>query len=79
MLGTDPQAPPDGAQLRADVTAQDVGSARGGWEQACQDGPVDQGGEQYWHLRVYFHLLNPESDILTWWWSFLLRCVPGRM
>lgn len=37
VLGTDPKAPPNGAQLRADVSAQDVGSARGGWEQACQD------------------------------------------
>lgn len=43
MLGTDPQAPPDGAQFGADVSAQDVGGAGGGWEQACQDGPVDRG------------------------------------
>lgn len=46
VLGTDPQAPPDGAQLRADVSTQDVGSARGRWKQASQDGPVNQGGEQ---------------------------------
>ena len=39
MLGTHSKALTDGAQFGADVFAQDVGGARGGREQACQDGP----------------------------------------
>lgn len=37
MLGADPQVLPDGAELGADVLAEDVGGARGGWEQSGQD------------------------------------------
>lgn len=37
VLGADPQVLPDGAELRADVLAEDVGSTRSGWEQAGQD------------------------------------------
>lgn len=37
VLGTDAQILSDGAQLSADVLAEDVGCTRGGWKQPCQD------------------------------------------
>ncbi len=37
VLRTDAQILTDGAQFSADVFAEDVGGARGGWEQARQD------------------------------------------
>lgn len=40
MLRADAQVLSDGAELRADVFAQDVGGARGGREQTRQDGPI---------------------------------------
>lgn len=40
MLRADAQVLSDGAELRADVLAQDVGGARGGREQTRQDGPI---------------------------------------
>lgn len=40
VLRTDSQTLSDGTQLRPDVSAQDVGSTRGGREQTSQDGPA---------------------------------------
>lgn len=42
VLWTDTQVLPDGAELRADVFAQDEGCARGWREQTSQDGPEGQ-------------------------------------
>lgn len=42
VLWTDTQVLPDGAELGADVFAQDEGSTRGWREQASQDGPEEQ-------------------------------------
>lgn len=42
VLWTDTQVLPDGAELRADIFAQDEGGTRGWGEQASQDGPEGQ-------------------------------------
>lgn len=39
VLGTHAEVLSNGAQFGADVFAEDVGRARGGWKEACQDGP----------------------------------------
>ena len=46
VLRTDAQVLSDGAELRADVFAQDVRCAGGGREQACQDRPIMTRGEK---------------------------------
>lgn len=42
VLWTDTQVLPDGAELRADIFAQDEGCTRGWGEQPSQDGPEGQ-------------------------------------
>lgn len=42
VLWTDTQVLPDGAELRADIFAQDEGCTRGWGKQASQDGPEGQ-------------------------------------
>lgn len=42
VLGTHSEVLSNGAQFGTDVFAEDVGRARGRWEQARQDGPFGE-------------------------------------
>lgn len=80
VLWTDSQTLPNGAQLCPDVSAQDVGSARGRWEQASKYGPAGKREEDVTCTRTCGRICISSVVCLglTWWWFFRLRCVPGR-
>ncbi len=69
VLWTDAQTLSDSAQLSPDVSAQDVGRARGRREQTGQDGPTETRGD---YLDLCLYVPVPVLYQYLYWslWSF---------